>query len=136
LSRAEIAAKPTTVHKLLPLKNGDPMLLIVSLDPAETSDKLRSAIKVETLTDGPSDSNGGIYDRVSIDLRSEQSNFKVLLIPFRYGDALPEISFDPVRSKARIKWNNQVDDLLFKSGADKRTRVAIDRGGKKLLEMN
>lgn len=135
LSRAEISPKPTMERKPLPLKNGDQMLLVAALDPNGSGDKLLPLLKVETLNDGPNDSNGGIYDRLTVNLRGTQSNFKVLLIPFHYGEQLPKISFEAGKNRCEIVWKNQRDELVFTKNKSNRTLIKVNRHGKEVISL-
>jgi len=50
----------------------------------------------------------------------------VLLIPVRYGDPMPEITYDKGERKAVVKWKDQ-EDHLHLSEDNNRTRLKIKR---------
>lgn len=102
--------------------NGDPLLLVCSLDAANGAD-----VTVNTLKD----EDGKDYNRVTIEKKGIQMNYKVLMIPFYYGEKLPEIKF--ANEKAIIKWGDQTDELTF-TLKENRTIVSVVRDGKLILE--
>ena len=107
------------------LSQGDPMLLVVALDPADAGDAQMPLVKVETLTD-----KEGKYDRLSVNLRAAQSNFKVLMIPAKFGEEMPKVTFNVATGSGSIQWNDQKDSFLFTKGDDGRTRFVTLRGDK------
>ncbi len=128
-------AKGTEVAALNP-KKGDPLLLLYSIaEPNESND-----LKIEVAKEGKN-LNGAqftnfeaaipSYNRIVLDRNAIQTNFKILLIPFTYGEELPTISANA--SKAIIVWKDgQKDELEFKV-ANNRTSVAVSRGGKVIV---
>jgi hypothetical protein len=107
------------------LHAGAPLLLVHAFD----KDGALSA-KVETARDGEVDPRKGPqpYDRVALDLRAKQANFRVLLIPLRMGEPPPGIQLSSDGLVVTIEWTDQKDSLVFASGADNRTRVTLHRG--------
>lgn len=101
---------------------GDPLLLVCSLDAANGAE-----VAVNTLKD----EDGKEYNRLTIEKKAVKFNDKVLLIPFYYGEKLPEIKF--ANGKAIIKWNDQMDVLNF-NVKDKRTQVEVVRGGESVIQ--
>ncbi|MEI6751871.1 MAG: hypothetical protein WCK78_01765 [Paludibacter sp.] len=102
--------------------NGDPLLLVCPLDPANGNQ-----VTVNTLKD----EDGKDYNRLTIEKRTIQLNDKVLLIPFYKGEKLPEIKY--ANGKAIIKWADQTDELNF-SIKNNRTKINVVRGAKVILE--
>ena len=59
--------------------------------------------------------------------------FKVLLIPFRFGEELPAIS--TVANKTTITWKDGQQDVLdFAVDTTNRTKVIVTRDGKEVVE--
>ena len=101
---------------------GDPLLLVCSLDPLNGAE-----VAVNTLKD----EDGKEYNRLTIEKKAVQFNDKVLLIPFLYGEKLPEIKY--LNGKAIVKWTDQTDELNF-TVKDYRTKINVVRAGKIILE--
>ncbi len=89
-------------------KAGDPLLLVTVLTPGVT-------VQVETVEE-PVD---GLYDRLTASVRAVTANFRVVMVPYRYGDPIPAVS----------------DEFRFQPGADGRTRFTIGRAGKVLANV-
>jgi hypothetical protein len=124
-------AKPKEEPALKPQK-GDPMLLVFDLEKNKSS--------VKTATDGPDNVGGNFidgkgaqpYNKLIINRKDSEAHYKVLLIPFRFGEALPIISFK--NSTATIVWKDQTDTLIFKTQPDKRSHVTVKREGQVIGE--
>jgi hypothetical protein len=91
----------------------DPLLLVLAvgkLTPPEGT----PAIQV-TREQGPADRQGKpqYYDRLSISHQGEQANFKVLLIPFRSGQGIPTLNYDPATSLLTLTQGTQKTRLKF-----------------------
>jgi hypothetical protein len=118
-------AKPTEVPSLIPQK-GDPLLFVYDLDLNAN----KGETKVEVATDGQPDANdiNEHYNRLAINKNTVQANYKVLLIPFRYGDELPRITY--LKGIATLKWKNQTDLITFDTVQTHRNHVIVQRDGK------
>lgn len=103
-------ASPDTVRTA---QEGEPLLLVWVLNPL-TPPEGKPALEVTT-SEGPNGRNGQPvqYERLAAWHRGTESEFKVLLIPFRAGEALPDISYDGKTDRAVIRWENQTDTLAF-----------------------
>ncbi len=114
---------------------GDPLLLVCVLNPPSSGQADPPLIKVETLV-GPPDKKGATapYDRLSINSQGTSGDFKVLLLPYRQGDALPQVTYDAGTQKATVKWPGQNDEFAFKTDDTQRTHVTIRRGSEMLVE--
>jgi hypothetical protein len=140
-------------------RTGDPMLLVCllgghgepavfesgpskaskfALDPhaaqAEVdAPPVTSPIRIETLGDGPHWQNSSqvqfFYDRIAGGCNSTEAHFKTLLIPFKQGDALPQVAFDADTQVATITWADQVDQLSFDASTKSTTAVKVVRDG-------
>jgi hypothetical protein len=117
---APVPKPPLEVHA------GDALCLVCALLPANVP---APGIRIETAHDGPNDGKGPQpYDRLAIDWRAAESHFKVLMIPFRAGEAMPSVATDEA-GNATVTWGDQTDTLRFTAAADHRTRVAVVRNG-------
>ena len=114
-------------------KPGEPLLLVTALGMEDSGDATMPLMEVARLP-GPADRNGKpqFYDRLVINHRATEANYRVLLTPFRAGEALPEIS--TANDKAVIKWSGQSDEIKFAADENQRTKISVTRGGKEILE--
>ena len=111
---------------------GEPLLLVCAIGMDESGDAARPLIQVARI-EGPKDRNGltQFYDRLVINHRANEANFRVLLIPFRAGEPLPQILVKG--ENATIVQNEQIDKIRFVSDADRRTQVSVTRDGKEIV---
>ena len=131
-------AKPTTSQPIEP-KQGDAMLLVYNLNE-NTAPK--TAI-VETVHEAAADTTGlhatnfsnwikDGYNRVSIASKATQSNYKVLLLPFKFGEALPTIVYQ--NNKASITWSDGQTDTITFSLLQNRTITTVNRNGETIAK--
>jgi len=73
------------------------------------------------------------YDRLVINHRASEANFRVLLIPFRAGEPLPQISVDAANGITTVAQAGQRDEIKFSSDADQRKHVSVTRDGKEIV---
>ncbi len=113
-----VETKPVIVPKA-----GDPLLVVYALGMTD-----RSAFAVETL-EGPPTKKGEkqYYDRLSISHTADAAKFRVLLVPVRAGETLPNITYDPSVQTATVAWADQQDTLAFRNSESPRTLVEIRR---------
>jgi hypothetical protein len=118
-------AKPDAPRNIIEPQRGEPLLLVCPLGPTEGTQVLQEP--------GPPERNGAVfpYEKISIARRATQANFKVLLLPFRSGEALPKISFDG--KTATLSWPDARDELRFESDGA-RTKISVRRDGKAILQ--
>jgi len=118
--------------------NGDPMLLVYSIaKPNDENNLMIEDVKEDTKQNGITFSNFassiGSYNRLVINKHTVTANFKVLLIPFKYGEELPIISTE--NNKATITWKDGQKDVLdFAIDGTNRTKVMVKRDGKEVVE--
>ena len=72
-------------------------------------------------------------NKLHITSQSVSPEFKIMLFPFRKGDALPTTTWNESHSVATISWPDQTDTISFTPDPDGHTRVKIDRDGNALL---
>ncbi|KAB7727257.1 hypothetical protein F5984_21755 [Rudanella paleaurantiibacter] len=110
-------AKPKPQAPLNP-KAGDPLLLVYDLEANTPA--------VQTATDGPDEGKGPQpYNRLTFTRTADKARFRVLMLPFRAGEALPNISYQ--NNRAVIQWADQTDTLIFDDSTDNRTRITVNR---------
>ena len=127
---AKTWAKPTAGPALAP-KPGDPMLLIVDLATGNQP----ATIVVETATDGPDEGKGPqAYNRLTINRNMTETQYRVLLIPFRFGDPLPRIDYK--NDRATVAWKDQTDTIVFDTDATHRSHLTVQRNGAVIAKSN
>ena len=72
--------------------------------------------------------------KVIIPSRTAELRLRTLLFPHRAGAPLPTTTWSTDRRTATITWPDQTDTVIFTTGKDQRTRVALRRGTATLLE--
>jgi hypothetical protein len=114
-------------------KPGEPLLLVTALGMNDSGDDSLPLLQVARI-EGPKDKTGKaqFYDRLVINRRAMEANFRVLLQPVRAGEELPEIS--ATNNKSVVDWNGQRDEILFTPDGNQRTHVSVSRDGRQILE--
>ena len=109
-------------------------MLVCALGMADSGDTALPLFQIATC-EGPKDKTGKpqYYDRLAINRRAAAVNFRVLLIPFRAGEPLPQISVDAANGIATVTCAGQRDEIKFSSDADRRTHVSVTRDGKEIV---
>ena len=75
----------------------------------------------------------GIAKRLVIPSRSVTPDFKILLIPFHEGEAIPETVWNADHTEATLTWPDQKDTIRFTKTKKGLTEVEIKRDGKELV---
>jgi hypothetical protein len=75
------------------------------------------------------------YHRLVMSQKAKVGHFKVMLQALRKGEKLPETTLADNGSTVTMKLGKQKDILRFTADKHGRTRVSIDRGGKKICEI-
>ena len=119
---------------LITPQKGEPLLLLCTLGLQQKSDASLPLMQVST-ENGVADKQGKAqpYDRISINVKAKDVSYKVLLVPFRYGDLLPKITYNAAKGNVIIQYENQSDEISFTSTSDNRTRLKVTRGGNELI---
>ena len=112
---------------------GEPLLLVTALGMNDSGNDSLPLLQVARV-EGPKDKTGKpqFFDRLVVNQRAAESNFRVLLLPVRAGEKYPEVS--ATANRAVVNWNGQRDEILFASDEQQRTHVSVSRDGKKILE--
>ena len=114
-------------------KPGEPLLLVTALGMNESGDDSLPLLQVASV-EGPKDKTGKaqFYDRLVINRRATEANFRVLLLPVRAGEKFPEVS--ATGNRAAVDWDSQQDEILFAPDEQQRTHVSVSRDGKQIME--
>jgi hypothetical protein len=114
---------------------GEPLLLVCALGMADSGDAALPPVQV-VRSEAMKDKAGKpqYYDRLIINHRAADANFRVLLVPFRAGEPLPQISVDAATGTATVAAAGQRDEIKFSSATDQRTHVSVMRDGKEIVE--
>jgi len=124
--------KITPANNISP-KIGDPLLLVYALNTIENKNEGATVIKVTT-EKGPDDKQGKeqFYNRLSIQSNSKEVHYKVLLIPFQFGDELPEIKNE--KNGLTVFWKDGQKDELNFSEMNGRNAIKVKRNNKIIIE--
>jgi hypothetical protein len=131
-------AKPKTTQPIEP-KKGDALLLVYNLSPDASN---LSAI-AETVHEVAADTTGlhatnfsnwikDGFNRVSIANKAMQANYRVLLLPFNFGEALPAITYQ--NNTATISWADGQTDTITFSTQQNRTITTVYRNGETIAK--
>jgi hypothetical protein len=126
--------KATNNKSLIKPDKGEPLLLVCAIAPDANGAGLMPDIKVSTEI-GPINSKQArttYYDRIAISTNAKDVAYRVILIPFHYGDDLPAVNI--TAGKATIVWKGQSDIILFDKDAEKRDHIKVQRDGKLICE--
>ena len=127
-------------------RKGDRELLVRVLDcgaPAATQDfQSKPSFRLETferkdtlVPEAPSTALSGsrtfgLDKRLVISSRAFAPNFKIILWPMREGEALPNASWNESKTQLNVTGQGVADKILFHTGNDGRSRIALERTGK------
>jgi hypothetical protein len=73
--------------------------------------------------------------RLVVPSRSIAPDFKVLLFAHRFNEELPVTKWNPDHTRVTVEWKDQKDELAFHKGADGRTRIQLNRGGRAVMNL-
>ncbi len=115
-------------------KPGEPLLLVCALGMNESGDPQKELFQVETVS-GANNRQGKLqyYDRLMLNHRGNAATFRVLLLPVKAGEPLPEVSFDASQETATVRRPGAETDVLKFLPLDRdATLVSVTRDGRKL----
>ena len=131
-----------TIDVPVPPPRGTPALLVSFLDrPTEVTDTSlgntvnNAALPIQVVTTAYAGVRPGqviTRGRLQLSQRAAVGSFRLLLLPFRIGEALPAITWEPTAQVATVRWADQVDAISLRPSGT-RTGIAIRRGGSELL---
>ena len=97
------------------IPDGTPMLLVQEVGP--------SACRLENAR-----------DRTLVATEAVECRFRILMVPFRMGEAMSTVSVNAYTGSARLEWTDQIDELQFEVSKDNRTRLKVLRYGEEILQ--
>ncbi len=113
---------------------GEPLLLVCYLSSNQNELNALPLIQVSA-EQGPINSHiakTNWYDRLSINSKAVIADYKVLLIPFYFGEKMPVVRYK--NNKAIVTWKDgQTDTLLFKT-TNHRNTITVQRNGKDIIK--
>ena len=139
-----------TVRPAIPPQPGEPLLLAVAVGLNDSGNPSLPPAQVQR-ADGPVDrkkvttakfpfphaeeaqGTPQYFDRLVFNQRSVQAHFRVFLIPFHAGEALPQVTADPAGESATITVGGQRDVVRFTTNATTGTHVTVERDGREIL---
>jgi hypothetical protein len=131
-----------TIDVPVPPPRGTPALFVSFLDrPTEVTDTSlgntvnNAALPIQVVTTAYAGVRPGqviTRGRLQLSQRAAVGSFRLLLLPFRIGEALPAITWEPTAQVATVRWADQVDAISLRPSGT-RTGIAIHRGGSELL---
>jgi len=121
--------KNVKYEKPLIPRQGAPLLLVAALG-MKMSGNDQPLIQVECV-EGPFGRNGvpAAYNRISVNQLTDEVRYRILLVPFRMGEPLPQVD------SSSIAWSGQRDEFEFAAGKDQRTGFEVKRNGKVVLDV-
>jgi len=113
--------KETMIH---PTKD-EPLLLVCYVNDDTTAASTMPLMHVTTEA-GPKDSHiakTNYYDRLSVNVEAVKANYKIFLIPFKYGESIPTIHYQ--NNSAIVEWSDgKQDELKFTLSESGKTEVS------------
>jgi hypothetical protein len=73
------------------------------------------------------------YNQVTIPARSTSPEFRVLIYPYKYGEALPKTTWNKDRTELTVEIKGQKDVYHFGQADGGRTVLSMERGGAEVL---
>ena len=135
LAKRDYDAKADRTKALINPKKGEPLLLVAYISDKTNETDVLPLMQVSTEA-GPPNSHIAktqVYDRLAVNTKSVKANYKILLIPFQYGDELPVITTS--NNKTTVTWKDgQKDILTFTEDATSRSKITVLRDGKQIVE--
>ena len=74
------------------------------------------------------------YNMISVPAYSESPEYRILIFPHRFGDALPVTSWSDDREQLTVKVGGNVDVYQFDQTDRKRTVLTMSRNGRKVVD--
>ena len=111
---------------------GDPMLLVCFLNEEKNTQDSLPLMQVSTES-GPIQPKSGLnmpYDRMTINQKSVNARFRILMIPFTYGDVLPQVKYEG--DTAKLRWKDGQEDVIRFIVNKNQTIVSVFRGNELL----
>ena len=90
------------------------LLRVLDAGPTDRErNTVRSASRMDRFVRFDHRMNRAYKRRIMVPMHSVIGQYKVLLFPHREGDALPKTVWNETRTKLRIEWSDQLDEISF-----------------------
>ncbi len=123
--------RPKPPAKGQPAPAADRHLLVRVLEAAQLDAAAPATVDLMSVPNPPQKDMQ--ITKLHIPSQAVSADFKLLLLPYRQGQALPETTWSVDHRTVTVAWQDQVDQITFAPGKDGRTRVAIARDHQALL---
>jgi len=114
-------------------KPGDPLLLVYALGmkaPAEAPLLVTENVAGQASRKGEPQ----FMDRLVINHRGSEAAFRILLLPVRTGEPLPEVTYDAAKGVAKVTFGKESSDLTFAVDSQSRSKTSVTRDRETILE--
>ena len=139
LTRAPVKEAWNSGRQTETLPQGTPTLLVCMLE-SDSADEDKPALvnvvgsetfpfRIEQFGSPPHPGSMPVKTRMVIAEHAVDPAYKILLVPTRAGEQIPEVRWDAGLGAASLRWKDQQEECVFTKGADKRTRFTIKRDG-------
>jgi hypothetical protein len=137
LSRSAGPSEWDRMEPIESLPKGAPglMLCFLGLENGEASHASynevgseNAPVKIEQLAGSMVIGGSPLKTRLVASQKGTDPRFRILLIPVKGGEALPEVTYDPKSATATVAWTGQKDTIHFSPGKDQRSVVVLNRG--------
>jgi hypothetical protein len=129
-------ALPSEMESGAAIPAGQPMLLVRVLNRSESSATESEAPKIVQLPNLSDAKKYGTIRRLIIPADSVSPDFKVLLYPYRQGDALPTTEWDSGHTSVTVSFGAARDVVAFTPGSLGKTNLAITRDGAPVIDVS
>ena len=108
-------------------------MLVRILDADGLSPKAPATVETYSMINPPQ--KDIVMNHLAITAKTVAPDFKVLLFPYRSGQAQPTTNWNADRTVLQLYWSDQKDTVTYTKGADGRTRIGIVRDGKSIMAL-
>ena len=118
---------PPTIDAGTTIPSGQPMLLVKLLQRSTEPSRPAADPVIVELPNASNAAKYGSIRRLVIPADEVSPNFKVILLPYRQGAAVPRIAWDKTRSVATVRSGDSTDTIMFSPAKSGKTDVKILR---------
>jgi hypothetical protein len=84
-------------------------------------------VRIEQLSGSMVVGGSPLKTRLVVSQKGIDPRFRILLIPVKGGESLPEVTYDSKTEIATVTWPGQKDSLRFSIGKDQRSIITLQR---------
>ena len=118
------------------IPQNQPMLLVRVLSRKLANSKQEATPRIEMLENMSEPKKYGKLRHLVIPAESVSPEFKVLLYPYRQGDATPKTTWNASRTVLSVQNGAMADQITFTPAKSGKTDIAIARNGQTVIEVN